>query len=354
MADIWNKYEPTAARKRGKPGRETRPKSLTFDMHAHISVPRAHQFALPHIDFSTIPLAHFASAETKALNAKQDTDIRERMAGNDERLRHLDEMGIDMQLVCPPPPQCYYTIPLDIAVPATRMLNDGIAEFVAKYPDRYVALGGVPLSDGNEAAKELERCMTQLKFKGVEILTSVGGKELSDPTYAPFWKKAEELGALVLIHPNGFTQGERFTRFYFNNVIGNPLETTMALHYLIFDGVLERHPNLKILAVHGGGYLGGYSGRIDHAWGARSDSHGSLPKPPTHYLKKIYFDTVVFTPIQLEALVKTFGVDHVVLGTDYPFDMADFDAIEHVVSTGFDASTTAAIVGGNAKKLLGL
>jgi len=355
MADLWNKYEPTAARKRGKPGRETRPKSITIDTHSHVSVPRAHQFALPHIDFSTIPLAHFASAETNALNAKQDADIRGRMAGNDERLRHLDEMGIDVQLVCPPPPQCYYTIPLDIEVPATRMLNDGIAEFVAKYPDRYVALGGVPMQNGNEAAKELERCMTQLKFKGVEILTSVvGGKEISDPIYAPFWKKAEELGALVLLHPNGFTQGERFTQYYFNNVIGNPLETTMALHYLIFDGVLERHPNLKILAVHGGGYLGAYSGRIDHAWGARSDSHGSLPKPPTHYLKKIYFDTVVFTPIQLEALVKTFGVDHVVLGTDYPFDMADFDAIEHVMSTGFDASTTAAIVGGNAKKLLGI
>ena len=193
------------------------------------------------------------------------------------------------------------------------------------------------MQDGNEAAKELERCMKQLKFKGVEILTNVGGKELSDPAFAPFWKKAEELGALVLIHPNGFTQAERFTRFYFNNVIGNPLETTIALHYLIFDGVLERHPNLKILAVHGGGYLGAYSGRIDHAWGARSDSHGSLPKPPTHYLKKVFFDTVVFTPIQLEALVKTFGADHVVLGTDYPFDMADFDPIEHVVSTGFDA-----------------
>ena len=137
-------------------------------------------------------------------------------------------------------------------------------------------------------------------------------------------------------------------------MIGNPLDTTIALHYLIFDGVLERHPNLKIFAVHGGGYLGAYSGRIDHAWGARSDAHGTLPKPPTHYLKKIYFDTVVFTPIQLEALVKTFGADHVVLGTDYPFDMADFDPIEHVVSTGFDAATTAAICGGNAKKLLGL
>src|SRR5262249_8780289 len=136
---------------------------------------------------------------------------------------------------------------------------------------------------------------------------------------------------------------------------GNPLDTTIALHYLIFDGVLERHPNLRIFAVHGGGYLGGYSGRIDHAWGARSDAHGSLPKAPSTYLKRnVYFDTVVFTPMRLEALVKTCGADHVVLGTDYPFDMADFDPVEHVVSTGFDASTAAAICGGNAKRLLGL
>jgi len=351
---MWNKYEPTAARKRGKAGREVRPKSITIDMHAHVAVPRAADYVRPHLDLSTIPLAHYADDATKALNAKQETDIRERIAGYELRLADLDAMGIDVQLVCPPPPQCYYTVPLDIAVTATRMVNDGLAEYIARKPDRFAGLCGVPLSDGEEAAKELERCMTKLKFKGVEILTNVGGKELSDPAFEPFWKKAEELGAIVLLHPNGFTEAKRLTRFYFNNVIGNPLETTIALHYLIFDGVLERHPNLKILAVHGGGYLGAYHGRIDHAWGARSDSHGNLPLPPTTYLKKVFVDTVVFTPGQLSALVDTFGVDKVLLGTDYPFDMADFDPIEHVVSTGFDAAATAAIVGGNAKKLLGI
>jgi aminocarboxymuconate-semialdehyde decarboxylase len=177
---------------------------------------------------------------------------------------------------------------------------------------------------------------------------------LSDPAFAPFWKKAEELGALVLLHPNGFTEGERLTRFYFNNIIGNPFDTTVALHYLIFDGVLERHPRLKIISVHGGGYLAAYSGRIDHAWGARSDVQAGLPKPPTSYLKQIYVDTVVFTPHQLKTLVEVFGADHVIMGTDYPYDMAEADPIEHIVSTGFDASTVAALAGGNAKKLLGM
>jgi aminocarboxymuconate-semialdehyde decarboxylase len=245
-------------------------------------------------------------------------------------------------------------VPLDIAVQSARMVNDGIAEYVGKKSDRFVALGTVPMPDGVEAAKELERCMTALKFKGVQILTNVAGRELSDPAFAPFWKKAEEMKALVLLHPLGFTEAQRLSRFYFNNVIGNPFETTLALHYLIFDGVLERHPDLKILAVHGGGYLAAYSGRIDHAWGARADCQASLPKPPTHYLKKIYFDTVVFTAPQLRALIETFGADHVVLGTDYPYDMAEYEPIEHLVSAGLDGSTVAAIAGLNAEKLLGL
>lgn len=354
MADIWNKYEPTAARKRGKPGRETRPKSITIDMHAHVAIARAGEIAAPHIDASKVPLDHFSTPETKAIMAKQAADIGDRIRNTDARFKVMDDMGVDVQLISPGPPQIYYAIPIEPAVKAAQALNDGIAEYIGKHTDRLCALGSVPMTDAGEAVKELERCMRELKFKGVEILTNVLGKELSDPAFAPFWKKAEELGALVMIHPNGFTQADRLSRFYFNNVIGNPLDTTVALHYLIFDGVLERHPNLKIFAVHGGGYLGAYSGRIDHAWGARADSHASLPKPPTHYLKKVIFDTVVFTPVQLEALVKTYGVDNVVLGTDYPFDMADFDPIEHVVSTGFDAAATAAICGGNAKKLLGL
>jgi len=158
-----------------------------------------------------------------------------------------------------------------------------------------------------------------------------------------------------MIHPNGFTEASRLRRFYFNNVIGNPLESTIALHYLIFDGVLERHPRLKILAVHGGGYLGAYSGRIDHAWGARSDSHGALPLAPTAYLKRIYVDTVVFTPGQLAALVEVFGLDHVLLGTDYPYDMAEYDPIGHIAAVkDLDAAAIAALAGGNAMKLLAL
>jgi aminocarboxymuconate-semialdehyde decarboxylase len=348
----WNKYEATAARKHGRPGREARPRSITIDVHSHVGIPRAAEFVKPHLDPVSNPLARFANAETQALNQKQEADIRSR-ASLEQRLADLDAMGLDMQVIKPPPPQCYYAVPLDIAVKAAQITNDGIAEFVARKPDRLKGFGTVPMPDGNEAAKELERCVTKLGFKGVQVLTNVNGRELSDPAFAPFWKKAEELGALVVIHPNGFTQAERLSRFYFNNVIGNPLETTIALHYLIFDGVLERHPNLKILAVHGGGYLASYSGRIDHAWGARSDSHGALPHPPTSYLEKIYFDTIVFTPHQLQELIRLYGADKILMGTDYPFDMADYDPVGHVCGAGLDEATVAAVCGGNVKKLLG-
>jgi aminocarboxymuconate-semialdehyde decarboxylase len=352
----WNRYGPTAARPQGAmPGRAARPRSITIDIHSHVTVPQAAEFVKPHFDPAVIPLVNFATPETRALNARQDRDRTVVMTSHDQRLADLDAMGIDMQVVMCPPPQCYYTVPLDVAVKAARIVNEGVAAYVTARPDRFVALGTVPMPDGKEAARELEHCMTQLGFKGVQILTYVAGKELSDPAFAPFWKKAEELGAVVLIHPNGFTEAQRLSRFYFNNIIGNPLETTIALHYLIFDGVLERHPDLKIIAVHGGGFLGGYPGRIDHAWGARGDAKGDLPKPPSSYLKKIYVDTVVFTPEQLAALVATFGADHVLMGTDYPYDMGEYDPLQHLAATpSLDATTRSAIAGGNAKKLFGI
>jgi aminocarboxymuconate-semialdehyde decarboxylase len=352
MADIWNKYENTAARKHGRPGRETRPQSTTIDIHSHILVPAAAQFAQPHL--SAASHANFANAHTAELGKKQHADRRPNMLDADLRLKTMDDQGIDIQLLMSAPFQCYDTIPLEASVKAAQLVNEGIAEFVARKPDRFVGLGSVPMTDGKEAAKELERAMKTYGLKGAQILTNIAGKEISDPAHEAFWAKAEELGAVVLLHPAGFTHANRFANHYFTNVIGNPLDTTVALHHLVFDGVLERYPALKVVAVHGGGYMGSYWGRIDHAWGARSDAH-SVPKPPTSYLKKVYFDTVVFTTEQLEALVKAFGVDHVVLGTDYPFDMAEEDPIGHVNSSDMlDAAARAAIAGGNAKKLLGL
>jgi aminocarboxymuconate-semialdehyde decarboxylase len=272
-------------------------------------------------------------------------------------MRDFDAMGLDAQVISPAPGQCYYGVPAEIGVQSSRIVNDGIAAIAAARPDRIpAAIGTVPLqAGGHAAAEELERCVKTLGLKGVEVLAHVGDKELSDASLEPFWARAEALGAVVFIHPSGFTEPRRFGKYYFSNVIGNPLDTTMALHHLIFDGVLERYPALKIIAAHGGGFLPAYSGRIDHGWGARSDAHGALPKPPSFYLKKIYLDTIVFTPHQLEALAKLFGVEKLLLGTDYPYDMGEYDPIGHIASVeSFSDADRAAIAGGNAKALFGL
>jgi aminocarboxymuconate-semialdehyde decarboxylase len=351
MGELWNSYDRTAAR---EPGARARVQGPVVDVHGHMMVEAAAEFVRPHL--SPDPRAQFYTEETRELMRKQDDDRHRHLNDLDQRLRDLDAMGIDVQLVSPAPPQCGYAVSAEIAAPATRMVNDGVAAFVAQKPERLVGLGTVPLrAGGDAAAEELERCIRELGLKGVQIVTHVGEREISDPSFAAFWERAEELEVAVMIHPAGFTQARRFGRYYFNNVIGNPLDTTMALHYLIFDGVLERHPKLKLVAVHGGGYLPAYSGRADHAWGARSDSHGALPHPPSTYLKRVYVDAIVFTPHQLEALVALMGADHVMLGTDYPYDMGEYDPLDHLGSAkSLDMMAASMIAGGNASMVFGL
>jgi aminocarboxymuconate-semialdehyde decarboxylase len=355
MIDRKNRYGLTAARIHDADGRARRPSSTTIDIHSHIFVPEAARIAQPHIDRSRISLGYFADDATKAINAGQEKDINEVMTTIDRRLRDLDRMGIDIQVVAPAPGQCYYHLAPKIAGQAHRVANDGVAEFCARQPDRFLGLGGVTLQEPELAVRELDYVVTHLKLKGVQILTNVDGKELSDPAYRPFFARAEQLGAFIMLHPHGFTQGERLTHFYFNNVLGNPLETTLALHNLIFSGTLAGFPDLKLMAVHGGGYLPAYSGRIDHAWGARQDSHGDLPLPPTTYLRQVYLDTVVFSYHQLAYLLDVFGPDRILMGTDYPYDMAEYNPIGHIAGVdGMDETTLAQLAGGNAARLLQL
>jgi aminocarboxymuconate-semialdehyde decarboxylase len=355
MIDRKNRYGRTAARIHDADGLARRPSSPTIDIHAHIVVPQAAKLAQPHVDITRIPLAHFADAYSKEINAQQEKDVGEVMTTIDRRLRDLDAMTIDIQVVAPAPGQNYYTVDAKIAEQAHRLANDGVAEFCSRKPDRFVGLGVVTLQEPEIAVRELDYIMNNLKLKGVEILTNVDGQELSDEKFRPFFARAEALGAFIMMHPNGFTHGDRLTHFYLNNVLGNPLETTLALHNLIFSGTLARFPELKLMAVHGGGYLPGYSGRIDHAWGARKDSHADLPLPPTTYLRQVYLDTVVFSYHQLAYLIDVFGPDRILMGTDYPFDMAEYNPVGHVAGVqGMDELTLAQIAGGNAIRVLGL
>lgn len=352
LGGALNRYGPTSARKH--PSKPARLASTTVDAHAHVHIPAASAYMAPHVDPMRIAMVKHANDATRTVNGKQDKDrLGIPMEDQADRIAVLDTQGISKQLVAPPPPQCYYQSPVEHALKGSQLVNDGMAEWVSGAPDRFAGLGSVPLQDPVASAKELERAMG-LGLKGVMILTNVDGAEIGDDRFEPFWRKAEELGAFVMIHPNGFTEGGRFHEYYFSNVIGNPLETATALHYLIFNGVLERMPNLKILGVHGGGFLPSYSGRIDHAWGAREDCRGRLKSPPTESLRRVYFDSVVFTYHQLEYLVKLYGADRILMGSDYPFDMADYDPVEHIVTSALTDEEKALVAGGNAVRILGL
>jgi aminocarboxymuconate-semialdehyde decarboxylase len=186
----------------------------------------------------------------------------------------------------------------------------------------------------------------------VEISSNVNGRELAEPEFRPFFAAAEALGVLVFVHPLGFTHGQRLSEHYFNNLIGNPLESTIAVGHLIFGGVLDAHPGLKLCIAHGGGYLPGYIGRMDHAFRAREDCRAHIHREPSTYLRQLYFDTLVFDRGQLKQMVDTYGAGHLMMGTDYPFDMSEPDPVRF--QGGLSEADREAVLGGTAARLLGL
>jgi aminocarboxymuconate-semialdehyde decarboxylase len=264
-------------------------------------------------------------------------------------------MGIDVQAIAPAPHQTYYWCEPGEGAELARMVNERLAQIVAATPERFVALGTVPLQDAGLAVAELEYGVKKLGLRGVEINPSVNGVDLPHPSLSldRFFAKVQELDVLIFMHPVGFTHGERLKDHYFNNVIGNPLETTVAASHLIFDGVIERYPKLKVVLPHGGGYLAHYWARMDHAHQARPDCRTLIRKTPSSYLEKFYFDSITFDPGMLRHLVERFGAEHVLLGTDYPYDMGVEDPVGFIDGVNkLSPLEKRQIMGGNAARLL--
>jgi len=331
--------------------------SLKIDIHCHylnteVAARVAHLNPGQHE-----PSVKFANALTRETNVKQMKDRAPRLSDIAVRLKHMDRMGIDIQAVSPAPNQTYYWTDPGMGAELARAVNERIAQIAAQWPDRFVGLGTIPLQDADLAVAELEFAIRKLGLKGVEINPSVNGMDLTDARLSleKFFTKAQDLGALIFMHPIGFTQGERLMDHYFNNVIGNPLETTVAASHLIFDGVMERHPRLKVVLPHAGGYLAHYWARMDHAWKARLDCRTVLKKKPSRSLEQFYFDTITFDPTMLKQLIERFGADHVLLGTDYPYDMGVEDPVGFINKVkGLNPKDKNAIMGGNAARLLGI
>lgn len=330
-------------------------KSKVVDLHCHylnpvVNAKTAHLKAGQY-DATVI----FANELTNQTNVKQMQTRAPKLTGVTERLKDMDRMGVDIQAVCPAPYHFFYFTEAGYGAELAREVNEGIAQLAADHPDRFVGLGSVPLQNAELAVRELDYAVKNLGLRGVEICTNVNGKNLTDPSLQleKFFARCEELGVVIFMHPLGYTQGERLTNHYFNNVIGNPLESTVAVSHLIFDGVMARHPRLKVIVAHGGGFIAHYWARMDHAWRARPDCRTVIKRKPSSYLEKFYFDTITHDPEMLKRLIDRFGADHVVLGTDYPYDMADDDPLGMIAQVKRLARADRdLVVGGNAARLL--
>jgi aminocarboxymuconate-semialdehyde decarboxylase len=269
----------------------------------------------------------------------------------DRILAAQDEAGIDHVVLCPWVNLLGYDVPPEEALERARIQNAGLA---ALRSDRVSVLGTVPLQAPELAAAELASLMAA-GFAGVEIAASVDGVPLGDDRLAPFWAAAEATGALVFIHPTTRgSAGPGFDDHYLWNLVGNPMETTVAAAHLVLSGVLERHPGLRILLAHGGGAVPALRGRLRHGWANLAAARTRLTEPPEESLRRFLYDTVVFDPAVLRELVAFAGADRVLLGSDYPFDMADARPAGTVAAAGLGAGDERSILGGNAARLLGL
>ncbi len=268
------------------------------------------------------------------------------------RFASMDEWGTDMQALSIN--ANWYSVDRDVATKMIALQNEKLAELCGKYPDRFVAFASVALQFPKLAAQQLEDGVKKYNLRGAAIGGHVNGDELSDRKFDPFWRKAEELGCVVFMHPQGIPEINKRVAGHggLANVIGNPLETTIFLSHLILEGTLDRFPGLKICAAHGGGYLPSYAARTDYGCQRGDNACQPLKKKPSEYLRQLYFDSMVFTPEGLRHMVAECGASQIMIGTDYPFKWST-TTVDHVLKTpGLSDADKRAILGGNAEKLL--
>jgi aminocarboxymuconate-semialdehyde decarboxylase len=274
----------------------------------------------------------------------------------EERLADMDSLGVDVHVVSPYVGFYNYHLPVDVARATSAATNDEIAGMIRAWPERFAGLGTLPMQDVKAAMSEMERCMTQLGLKGVEINDHVNGRTLDEPEFRPFWKAAQELGALVFFHQGGDTVvTPRSARYHLPNTIGNLADRAVTFATLVFGGVMDEFPDLKICLGHGGGYTCYGIGRMDHGWQVRSEARVHITQPPSAYLGRFYYDCIVYTEPALRFLIDSVGADRVVFGTDWPYDMAlDWPVAWVLGMKGLSQEEKEAILWKNLERLLGL
>ncbi|HET8738417.1 MAG TPA: amidohydrolase family protein [Acidimicrobiia bacterium] len=303
------------------------------------------------------PYDYFMGQSSREHNKVMIPQISDQLTTPEAGLEPMDRMGVEIQGLATFVSEYFYWAPATAAAESARIQNDHLAAVAEAHPDRFALFGAtVPLQDVDLAIAEMDRAVDELGFKGLQIGGTVDGHNLDEPRFRPFWAAVEAKGIPVILHPNGYPESQRFSDYFLVNCVGNPLETMVAATRMIFSGLFEEHPGIKLVLLHGGGYLPFYASRSDHTWEVRPETRVAIPdRPPSDYMKMLYYDTMVFQPLYLRHLIEVVGSDRVMLGTDYPFDMGETDPVGLIDATeGLSDEERAAIKGGNAARLFGL
>ena len=271
----------------------------------------------------------------------------------ERRLADMAASKVDVQVLSVCPQTFPYNQPPAVTAAFARIQNEQLAKLAKARPGHFLGIATLPMQAPNLAADELRHAMRTLGLRGAQIGSNIAGKNLDDPELEPVWAAAAELDAFILVHPINVAGMDRLGSYYLNNLIGNPLDTTIAAACIVFSGVLERYPQLKICLAHGGGFVPYQAGRFLHGWHVRQEPKKKLPKPPTDSLDRFLFDTIVHSKEVLEFLVGNVGAQRVLLGSDYPFDMGMPDGVLQVRGLSIPAAEQAAILGDRARALLG-
>jgi aminocarboxymuconate-semialdehyde decarboxylase len=312
----------------------------TIDVHAHCVIPEGAKL----LGNPTAPPNTVRGAEEAVIDMKT-------------RLAAMDAQAVDIEVLSINPN--WYGRDRELAAQIVKIQNEKLAELVASKPDRFAAFASLTLQAPDLAVQELETAVRKQGLKGAAIGGNVAGEAFSDAKFHPVWAKAEELGVSLFIHPQGVPELNKTLagNGWLTNSIAFPVETTIALSHLIFEGTFDRFPKLKVIAAHGGGFLPSYADRSDHACLVNPKACNpeiKLAKKPTEYLKQIYFDSLVFTPEALRHLAAQVGTGQLVLGSDYPFPW-QLAPVDHIfASTSLSDDEKADILGRTAAKLLGI
>jgi aminocarboxymuconate-semialdehyde decarboxylase len=322
------------------------------DLHAHVIVPELLREVAP--DERWRPDVRPGDRPVVEFGGHQISSVVHEFVDITRILEAQERAGVDQVVLSPWVGLMFYDTDPDEGLRRCRLQNEGLARLRAERADRVRVLGAVPLQDPAMAAEELEELMASGAFAGVEIATSVAGTYLGDSRFERFWAAAERTDALVFVHPTtrGFADPV-FGEHYLHNVVGNPMETTLTAAHMVLGGVMERHEGLKVLLAHGGGALVTLRGRLRRGQEAVAAAGGALREPADTSIRRFLFDSVTHDPSLLRWLVDAVGADRVVLGSDYPFDMADPHPVETVRAAGLDGDQEAAVLFGNAERLLG-